>query len=100
MPFGAGLIFLARGFEHRGSTRPVFTRMWGDSHNANSAASLITPRQSALGLPDVGGGDGQFRNGDSPAATASTKTFTSDTTGTGTGPGRVNARAPRCHGAC
>src|SRR5258708_10191437 len=68
--------------------------MCGESHSANSAASLITPRQSALGFPDVGGGEGQLRNGDSPAATASPSTFTSNTTGTGTGPGRVNAPAP------
>src|ERR1022692_3629591 len=77
------------------STRPVLTRMCGESHSANSAASLTTPRQSALGFPDAGGGDGQLRNGDSPAATASTSTFTSNTTGTGTGPGRFNAPASR-----
>ncbi len=35
------------------STRPVLARMYGESHSANSAASLTTPRQSALGLPDV-----------------------------------------------
>jgi hypothetical protein len=35
--------------------------MCGDSHSANSPASLITPRQSALGFPDVGGGEGQLR---------------------------------------
>src|ERR1022692_4914210 len=77
------------------STRPVLTRMCGESHSANSAASLTTPRQSALGFPDTGGGDGQLRNGDPPAATASTSTFTSNTTGTGTGPGRFNAPASR-----
>src|SRR5262249_58049572 len=67
--------------------------MCGDNHSANSAASLITPRQPALGFPDTGGGDGQLRNGDSPVATASTTTFTSNTTGTGTGPGKINAPA-------
>src|ERR1022692_1133325 len=77
------------------TTRPVLTRMCGESHSANSAASLTTPRQSALGFPDTGGGDGQLRNGDPPAATASTSTFTSNTTGTGTGPGRFNAPAAR-----
>src|SRR5262249_59412843 len=70
-------------------TRPVLARMCGDNHSANSAASLITPRQPALGFPDTGGGDGQLRNGDSPVATASTTTFTSNTTGTGTGPGKI-----------
>jgi hypothetical protein len=52
--------------------------MCGESHSPNSAASLTTPRQSALGFPDVGGGDGQLRNGDSPTATARTSTFTSN----------------------
>src|ERR1700733_10749162 len=69
--------------------------MCGESHSANSPASLITPRQSALGFPDPGGGDGQLRNGDSPAATASTSTFTSNTTGTATGPGTLTPQAPR-----
>src|SRR5262249_10522886 len=55
----------------------------------------ITPRQSALGFPDVGGGDGQLRKGDSPVAIASTSTFTSNTTGTGTGPGEVTAPVSR-----
>jgi hypothetical protein len=48
------------------STRPMLARMCGESHSANSAASLITPRQSALGFPDVGVGDGQLRKGDLP----------------------------------
>src|SRR3984957_9520536 len=77
------------------STRPVLARMCGDSHSANSAASLTTPRQSALGFPDVGGGDGQLRNGDPPTATASTSTFTSNTTGTAAGPGTLTAPASR-----
>jgi hypothetical protein len=47
------------------STRPVLARMCGDSHSANSAASLITPRQSALGLPDVDGGEGHPLSGQS-----------------------------------
>jgi hypothetical protein len=45
------------------STRPVLTRMCGEGHSANSAASLTPPRQSALGFPGVGGVDGQLRNG-------------------------------------
>src|ERR1700683_67056 len=69
--------------------------MCGESHSANSAASLTTPRQSALGFPDVGGGDGQLRNGDSPTAIARTSTFTSNTTGTATGPGTGTAPAHR-----
>ncbi len=77
------------------STRPVLARMCGDSHSANSAASLITSRQSALGLPDVVGGDGQLRKGDSPVAIARTSTFTSNTTGTATGPGRLTAAVSR-----
>src|SRR5262249_21200253 len=67
--------------------------MCGDSHSANSAASLVTPRQSALGFPDVGGGEGQLRNGDSPVAIASTSTFTSNTTATA--PGEVTAPVSR-----
>jgi hypothetical protein len=39
----------------------VLSRMCGDSYSANSAASLTTPRQSANGFPDVGGGDGHDR---------------------------------------
>src|SRR5450755_477536 len=69
--------------------------MCGESHSANSAASLTTPRQSALGFPEVGGGDGQLRNGDSPTATARTSTFTSNTTGTAAGPGTVTVPASR-----
>src|ERR1700684_2085037 len=69
--------------------------MCGESHNANSAASLTTPRQSALGFPEVGGGDGQLRNGDSPTATARTSTFTSNTTGTTAGPGTLTVPAFR-----
>jgi hypothetical protein len=68
---------LIRVFSIVASTRPVLARMCGESHSANSAASLTTPRQSPLGFPDVGGGEGQLRNGDSPTATASTSTFTS-----------------------
>src|ERR1019366_2174295 len=67
----------------------------GESHSANSAASLTTPRQSALGFPEVGGGDGQLRNGDSPTATARTSTFTSNTTGTAAGPGTLTVPASR-----
>ena len=40
---------------------PGIVRMCGDSQSPNSAASLITPRQSASGFRDVGGGDGQLR---------------------------------------
>src|ERR1039457_1066360 len=69
--------------------------MCGESHSANSAASLTTPRQSALGFPEVGGGDGQLRNGDSPTATARTRTFTSNTTGTAAGPGTLTVPASR-----
>lgn len=39
----------------------MFTKMCGDSHSGNSAASLTTPAQSALGLLEAGGGDGQLR---------------------------------------
>src|ERR1700722_11914288 len=69
--------------------------MCGESRSANSAASLTTPRQSALGFPDVGGGEGQPRNGDSRTATASTSTVTSNTTGIAAGPGRLTAPASR-----
>jgi hypothetical protein len=51
--------------------------MCGDSHRANSAASTMIPTQSALGLPEVGGGDGQERKGLLPLATAATSTLTS-----------------------
>jgi hypothetical protein len=45
----------------------------------------MIPTQSALGLPDVGGGDGHDRNGLFPLAMAVTSTFTSYTTAVGTG---------------
>jgi hypothetical protein len=57
------------------STRQVLLRMWGDTHKANSAESLITPRQSANGFPETGGGDGQEIYGLLPVATALTKIF-------------------------
>ena len=41
------------------------------------------PRQSANGLPEVGGGDGQDRYGLLPPTAAPTSTFTSYTTGMG-----------------
>jgi hypothetical protein len=40
--------------------------MCGESHRANSPASLITPRQSTPGFPDVDGVDGQFRKREAP----------------------------------
>jgi hypothetical protein len=55
----------------------VLLRRCGESHRANSAASTTMPRQSAYGLPEVGGGDGQDRNGLFPPAAAPTRTFTS-----------------------
>ncbi|MDT5032679.1 MAG: hypothetical protein QOC94_2850 [Actinoplanes sp.] len=58
----------------------------GESQSANSAASLMIPRQSANGLSDVGGGEGHERYGLFPVAIACTSTLTSKTTGVATGP--------------
>jgi hypothetical protein len=38
------------------TTRPVLARMCGETHGANSAVSLTTPRQSAVGGVLQGGG--------------------------------------------
>jgi hypothetical protein len=90
---GSAWVRVVWGLEHRGEYAGSVGQNVRESHSVNSAASLITPRQSALGFPEVGGGDGQLRNGVSPAAIASTSTFMSNTTGTVTGPGRFNAPA-------
>src|SRR5687767_4940546 len=75
-------------------TRAMLSRMCGESQRANSAASLMIPRQSANGLPEVGGGDGQDRYGLLPDAIAWTSTLTWKTVGVGTGPGRVTYQTP------
>jgi len=56
--------FIAGHADHLSEHAPVFDRMCGDSQSANSAVSLMMPRQSALRLPDVGGGEGQLRTRD------------------------------------
>jgi len=55
----------------------MLVMMCGDSQSANSAASTITPRQSAEALPETGGGEGQDRNGLFPLAAAVTRTLMS-----------------------
>jgi hypothetical protein len=54
----------------------LVTMCW-DSQSANSAASTITPTQSAEALPETGGGEGQDRNGLLPPAAAVTRTLMS-----------------------
>ena len=66
-----------RDIEEALSVRSILEVMCGDSHSENSAASTMMPAQSAEGLPDIGGRDGQDIKGLLPPAAAVTSRLTS-----------------------